>query len=393
MHKLKLRCISLISLVSALLLFAAAPGFAVSQTELKTALRNTLNYDLPAVMPYADELTRGQALQNSFEAVGLRFELQLFDRLFMIPELQLEDSVFEVAKRISPSVPADFLQDMTAPLSAEDLALLTDWAAKCKNGMTLRANFPHPNGTELRILRRNIGKPGELINTGSLSERPLFAVSLLLDPKQYRGVIATTEGFGEPKAELSRIAAEYYGCIAAVNGGYFFNSNKSVGVLKNDGVFENVSAWPNRSAVCWNAWGNVLFIDGQDIGILTNDTTLNFSEALQAGPMLLRDGVKCTATDNIDLKVLNMRHPRTVFGMSGDRIMLTVIDGRNPLHSVGTTIQETKNVCLELGMQTALNLDGGGSSALWWLGGLVNLPSEKGVERKIPYGIVYGAGE
>ena len=41
-----------------------------------------------------------------------------------------------------------------------------------------------------------------------------------------------------------------------------------------------------------------------------------------------------------------------------------VIDGRQPTWSVGTTATETADVLAALGAEEALNLDGGGSSAL-----------------------------
>ena len=389
MQKFILRYVKFTSLVCALTLLFAAPCLAVSQTELKASLRGALGFELSPITPYTGELSCAQALQNSCEALGLRFELQLFEKLFLLPELQIEDPLLEAAKHLSPAVPRNLLESPSAELSQEMLLALVDWVTSCKKGLTLRANFLHPNGTELRILRKNIGKAGELINTGALSSRPLFVVTLLLDPQKHKASIAKAENFGDPKAELSRIAAENFGCLAAINGGYFFNNNQPVGVLKTDGLLENAQVWKNRSAVCWNEQGEILFVDGSNAAILTQAATQKFSEAFQAGPMLVKNGAKCTSTDDINIKVLNFRHPRTIFGVCGDKIMLTVIDGRNPLHSVGTTIQETKDICLALGMKTALNLDGGGSSALWWLGELMNLPSENGVERKIPYGIVF----
>ncbi len=54
-----------------------------------------------------------------------------------------------------------------------------------------------------------------------------------------------------------------------------------------------------------------------------------------------------------------MRHPRTIVGTDGKRVMWAVIDGRDNMHSVGATIEETRKVCKWLGMTTALNLDGG----------------------------------
>ncbi|MBI5094694.1 MAG: phosphodiester glycosidase family protein [Candidatus Hydrogenedentes bacterium] len=60
------------------------------------------------------------------------------------------------------------------------------------------------------------------------------------------------------------------------------------------------------------------------------------------------------------------RHPRTAAGVSRDGryLYLLVLDGRQPLHSAGATTAETADWMKWLGAYDALNLDGGGSSAM-----------------------------
>lgn len=60
------------------------------------------------------------------------------------------------------------------------------------------------------------------------------------------------------------------------------------------------------------------------------------------------------------------RHPRTVIGSDDSgNIYLVVIDGRFKGSADGASIYETAYICRLLGMTDAINLDGGGSSALW----------------------------
>jgi exopolysaccharide biosynthesis protein len=60
------------------------------------------------------------------------------------------------------------------------------------------------------------------------------------------------------------------------------------------------------------------------------------------------------------------RHPRSAVGISrnGRHLILMVIDGRQPGYSEGTTTGETAEWMRKLGAWNALNLDGGGSTAL-----------------------------
>ena len=73
--------------------------------------------------------------------------------------------------------------------------------------------------------------------------------------------------------------------------------------------------------------------------------------------------------------------PRTSAGInrSGDLILVTV-DGRQPGFSEGVTLAEEASLMLSLGAVSAMNLDGGGSTAMAVKGRLVNRPSD-GTER------------
>jgi hypothetical protein len=82
------------------------------------------------------------------------------------------------------------------------------------------------------------------------------------------------------------------------------------------------------------------------------------------------------------------RQPRTAVGVTADgRMLLVVVDGRQPGYSVGMTLQELADLMQSLGAQNAINLDGGGSSAMWVNGMRVNRPSD-GVERGVGSALV-----
>ncbi len=60
-----------------------------------------------------------------------------------------------------------------------------------------------------------------------------------------------------------------------------------------------------------------------------------------------------------------VREPRTMVGYTSDKILyLVVVDGRQPGHSVGMTIDELTAVMGSLNVYSATNLDGGGSSTM-----------------------------
>jgi hypothetical protein len=59
-------------------------------------------------------------------------------------------------------------------------------------------------------------------------------------------------------------------------------------------------------------------------------------------------------------------HPRTALGLDelGRRLVLVVVDGRQPGYSEGMTTGELAAYMKELGCRDAVNLDGGGSSTM-----------------------------
>lgn len=64
-------------------------------------------------------------------------------------------------------------------------------------------------------------------------------------------------------------------------------------------------------------------------------------------------------------KAIGSIHPRSVLGVKADgSVMLYVVDGRKSSHSNGLSLQMLANEMLGQGCQYAVNLDGGGSSAL-----------------------------
>jgi hypothetical protein len=98
-------------------------------------------------------------------------------------------------------------------------------------------------------------------------------------------------------------------------------------------------------------------------------------------PMLVKGG-KVVATDCA--QSICDRHPRTGVGIRSDgKLILAVVDGRQPGYSVGMTTVELGGLFKWLGAVTAMNMDGGGSSTMVVNGQVKNRPSDSTGERAV----------
>lgn len=98
--------------------------------------------------------------------------------------------------------------------------------------------------------------------------------------------------------------------------------------------------------------------------------------ALGAGPVLLKSGQIRIDPESEDPFYVN-RHPRTGIGKTGGgEALLIVVDGRQMEWSVGINLGEFAHLFRERGAVDALNLDGGGSSAMALGADVVNRPSD-----------------
>jgi hypothetical protein len=107
-------------------------------------------------------------------------------------------------------------------------------------------------------------------------------------------------------------------------------------------------------------------------------------DLLQAGPLLVRDGELAydpaadeegfrAAAHQFDPDPSDGRHPRAALGLADGRIVALACDGRSR-RDAGLTLLELARLMAGLGCEHALNLDGGGSTALISGGRLQNLP-------------------
>jgi hypothetical protein len=118
------------------------------------------------------------------------------------------------------------------------------------------------------------------------------------------------------------------------------------------------------------------------------DATLDEAAHIVNGAGLLR--INGRSLDDWRVEGLNVdtftraRHPRTIVGVDREGfIWLATIDGRQPNYSIGMTFDDLQRLCDRIGLVSALNLDGGGSTTMVVKGQVMNKPSDPAGARPV----------
>jgi len=108
-------------------------------------------------------------------------------------------------------------------------------------------------------------------------------------------------------------------------------------------------------------------------------------DLVQAGPLLVVDGTIVFDTHDdregfsagagqFDSDITDGRYPRAALGVSTESLIAVACDGRRSNVDGGLSMLELAEAMVELGAESAINLDGGGSATLVHRGHLLNRP-------------------
>jgi hypothetical protein len=187
-----------------------------------------------------------------------------------------------------------------------------------------------------------------------------------------------------PRPERLDVWSRKNGVEEAVVGGFFLRDPyRPLGELWIDGrpVGHEPVAAPYAARR-----GSVLIDDGA-VQLVQRDAAPPEppSDLVQAGPLLVLDGtIVFDAEDDregfsagagqFDSDISDGRYPRAALGVSSESLVTVACDGRRSNVDGGLSMLELAEVMVELGAESAINLDGGGSTTLVHRGHLLNRP-------------------
>ena len=189
--------------------------------------------------------------------------------------------------------------------------------------------------------------------------------------------------FGENITETTSETAADHNAVFAINGDYYGFRDTGI-VIRNGVVYRDEGA---RQGLAFYRDGTVKVYDetSTTAAQLVADGVWN---TLSFGPAVLENGQAVDGIEDVEVDTNVGNHsiqgeqPRTAVGIIGtNHLVFVVVDGRSPGYSTGVTMTGLAKIMQDLGATTAYNLDGGGSSTMYFNGQLVNNPLGQGRER------------
>jgi exopolysaccharide biosynthesis protein len=224
------------------------------------------------------------------------------------------------------------------------------------------------------------------VETGSGSDKITYFVAdvMLKDASSLKSAFADNS-FGTNITEVTSEIASSNDAIFAINGDYYGFREDGV-IIRNGTVYRDD---PVRDAMALFEDGTMQTYNEEEV---SSDELLaqGVTNTLSFGPILIQDGQITSDFSSVKIdtnfgnRSIQNANPRTAIGMiAPNHYVFVVVDGRNEGYSRGMTLTELADLMQDLGATEAYNLDGGGSSTMYFMGRVVNNPQGKNQERGV----------
>ena len=202
------------------------------------------------------------------------------------------------------------------------------------------------------------------------NDTTIYVADILLSDLAALQTAFSRGSYGRNVTADTSVTAEAAGAILAVNGDNYGAREKGY-VIRGGVLYRDSSAGDQEDLVIWED-GSFSIINESEV-TARELLAAGAREVFSFGPGLLSQGeITVGVKDEVDRAKAS--NPRTAIGIIGPgHYVLVVSDGRTE-ESEGLTLYQLAEFLQSLGVQTAYNLDGGGSSTMVFLGQVVNRP-------------------
>lgn len=209
------------------------------------------------------------------------------------------------------------------------------------------------------------------ITTERANDTTYYVADIYLSDSKYLKTALANDTYGRNIKETTSVMAQNNNAIFAINGDYY--GFRDYGYVIRNGVLYRETANEDNDALVIDNDGNFSIVNESEV---TAEELLNEGawQVLSFGPALIEEG-EVVVGKNDEVSQAKTSNPRTAIGQVDElHYIVIVADGRTS-ESEGLSLYELAQVMKEYNCTTAYNLDGGGSSTMYFNGEVINNPT------------------
>lgn len=214
------------------------------------------------------------------------------------------------------------------------------------------------------------------LSESTVNSKQVYVADVTVSSSDYLKTAFAQNAFGTNVTAKTSETAKNNNAILAVNGDYY-GANSTGYVIRNGVVYRDTVREDSSNgdlAIYKDGSFKIIYEDQISADQLVKDGVVNL---LAFGPALVENGEIAVGT-NEEVGQAMASNPRTAIGIiDANHYIIVVSDGRTS-ESKGLSLYQMAEVMKSYGVKTAYNLDGGGSSTLYFNSQVINKPTTGG---------------
>ncbi len=204
-------------------------------------------------------------------------------------------------------------------------------------------------------------------------ETEIYVADIYISSAEYLKSAFAKDTYGKNITEKTSVTAANNDAVLAINGDYY-GVHESGYVIRNGVVYRDSAK--GNDILCIYSDGSMEVVNDKDYSA-DELVEKGVWQAYSFGPGLVTNG-SISVTKDQEVGKAMASNPRTAIGLiDNNHFVFIVSDGRTN-ESAGLSLYQLAEFMTNLGIKTAYNLDGGGSSTMYFNGNVINKPVSRG---------------
>ena len=222
----------------------------------------------------------------------------------------------------------------------------------------------------------------------TVSNTQVYIADITVSSAEYLKTALAQNTYGTNVTAKTSVTAANNNAILAINGDYY-GANSTGYVIRNGVVYRDTVREDSSNgdlAIYKDGSFKIIYEDEISADQLVKDGVVNL---LAFGPSLVENG-EIVVDTNSEVGQSMSSNPRTAIGIIDENHYIIIVSDGRTSESQGLSLYELAEVMKSYGVKTAYNLDGGGSSTLYFNGQVINKPTTNGnISERAVSDIVY----